>query len=175
MLNITEYTSQIQPICESVKDNDDNVNPGLITPVYGCKKLGGDQKVRKTSVIPVIHSEISNLATRHGKHTKSDMEHGHRNNGFTDLPMKNYDSPQFLFVCFTRGYRHQGAVLSATCSECQSRQHLGRAPCSLAVTGFAGFFGQIHEFVPLVASVTSFDSFMIVDMVLLKTVYYVYY
>jgi hypothetical protein len=46
---------------------------------------------------------------------------------------------------------------------------------SLAVTGFAGFFGQIHEFVPLLASVTSFDSFMIVDMVLLKTVYYVYY
>ena len=46
---------------------------------------------------------------------------------------------------------------------------------SLAVTGFAGFCGQIHEFVPLLASVTSFDSFMIVDMVLLKTVYYVYY
>ena len=47
---ILEYTSQIQPICESIKDNDDNydnVNPGLITPVYGWFNWEATKKSEK--------------------------------------------------------------------------------------------------------------------------------
>ena len=69
MLNRTEYTSQIQPICESIKDNDDNVNPGWITPVYGCKKIGRLPKSQKNISHPSDPKKKSNLATRHGKHT----------------------------------------------------------------------------------------------------------